>query len=153
MSPHLGAGATRASLTAAMDASPKHLHPVIKAVRDCGAAMVFVPQGAPPFRLPRDSNKPAIVIVGDDLHECTGPSGFHLPSIRRLIRQSCSFAVVSSAPQPDAYATMAVTAVATGKHTMIVETRPEQEIAWLALIQKLAPKRFIFLATVEGGHA
>jgi len=36
---------------------------------------------------------------------------------------------------------------------MLIETRPEQELAWVGLIQKLAPKRFIWLATIKGGHA
>lgn len=36
---------------------------------------------------------------------------------------------------------------------MLIETRPEQELAWVALIEKLAPGRFIQLATVEGGQA
>lgn len=151
--PTLNAGSTRANLNAAMEASPEYLRPILEVVRDHGAAMLFVPQGAEPFRLPSEPKKPAIIMIGDDFDRAMGPGGFHLPSIRRMIRASSAFAVVSSAPQPHAYLTIAAGVAMTRQNAMLIETRPEQEIAWLSLIQKLAPGRFIQLCTVEGGHA
>lgn len=145
--------ATRASLTAAMEKSPPHLRVILETVRDLGTAFLFVPQGPEAFRIPDEPRKPAIVLLGDDLEDCHGPDGFHMPSIRRAIRACSSFAIVSSAPQADAYEAIAQMAAATRRNVMLVETRLAQELAWLSLIQKLAPKRPILLATVEGGHA
>lgn len=145
--------ATRASLTAAMETMPDYLRPILEVVRDHGVAMLFAPQGMQAFRIPDQPKKPAIVIVGDDLDAAHGPGGFHMPSIRRAMRACSLFAVVSSAPQAHVYAGVAGFVAAMRQHVMLIETRPEQEIAWLALIQKLAPGRFIYLATVEGGRA
>ena len=153
MRPTLNAGATRASLTAAIDSTPAYLHPILEVVRDHGVAMLFVPQGTQAFRIPDQPKKPAIILIGDDLEAAHGPDGFHMPSIRRAIRACSSFAVVSSAPQAAVYATVAVGVAATRQHAMLIETRPEQELAWVGLIQKLAPGRFIQLATIVGGHA
>lgn len=144
--------ATRANLDLALKTTEPHLRPIIKAVRDHGVDMVFAKQGSEAFRLPRTSN-PAIIILGDDFDCAMGPEGFHLPSIRRAIRAAHSFAVMSSAPQSAVYTAMALTSVATRRNTMLIETRPEQEIQWVNLIQKLAPGRMVCLATVEGGHA
>jgi hypothetical protein len=151
--PFINAGATRASLTDLIENAPVYFQPILKVVRDHGVAMLFVPQGLQPFRIPDQPQKPAIILVGDDLEVALSPDGFHRPSIRRAIRACNSFAVISSAPQSDVYATVAVGVAATRHHAMLIETRPEQELAWVALIQTLAPGRFIQLATVEGGHA
>ncbi|VWX52971.1 hypothetical protein [Novosphingobium sp. 9U] len=145
--------ATRADLDHAMVNAAPHLRPIVKAVRDHGVDMLFAGQGAGAFRVPAGTTRPVIFMVGDDFDKALGPEGFHMPSIRRAIRSSHSFAIISSGPQADAYTAMALAAAATRQNTVIVETRPEQEIAWLALVQKLAPGRFIWLATVEGGHA
>lgn len=145
--------ATRANINLALEHSPAYLHPILEAVRDHGVGMMFVPQGLEAFRLPRDQKRPAIVIIGDDFESAVGPGGFHLPSIRRAIRACQYFAVVSSAPPPAVYLTVAVGAATLRQNAMLIETRPEQEIQWVSLIQKLAPGRFIQLATVEGGHA
>ena len=147
------APATRANLDRALEWSPPYLRPVIEAVRDHRVGMLFVGQSAEPFRIPDHPKRPAIVIIGDDFDRAVGPGGFHLPSVRRAIRGCHAFAVVSSAPQPDVYASIAATAALSRRNVMLIETRPEQELQWLSLIQKLAPKRFIWLATVEGGHS
>lgn len=145
--------ATRARLDDAMANAAPHLRPIVQAVRDHGVDMMFVPQGRGAFRIPAGRKQPVIFMIGDDFDCARGPDGFHLPSIRRSIRSARCFAVISSAPQLDAYSAMAVASAGTRGNTMIIETRPEQEIPWLALIQKLAPGRFIWLATVAGGHA
>jgi hypothetical protein len=60
--------------------------------------------------------------------------------------------VVAGAPDPDVYAAVTAGAVS-GLYVMIVETRPEHEIQWVSLIQKLAPGRPLILTTVRGGTA
>lgn len=147
------APATYAGLTAALEASPLYLRPILKAVRDHHCGMLFVGQTDEPFLIPNDPGRPAIITIGDDFDRAVGPSGFHLPSVRRAIRACQVFAVISSEPQPAAYASVAIAAAFLRENVMLIETRPEQEIAWLGLIQKFAPGRPITLATVEGGNA
>lgn len=147
------APATRADINLAIEASPEYLRPILESVRDHHVAMLFVGQSDAPFRMPTKSDRPNIVIIGDDFDQAIGPEGFHMPSIRRAIRACDAFAIVSSGPQAVVYASIAVTAAASRRNVMLIETRPEQEIPWLALVQKLAPRRHIWLATVKGGHA
>jgi len=151
MNDALHAPCTRANLDRAIAMAEPHLLPILKAVRDHSVAMFFVGQRAEPFRRPPD-RRPMIGILGDDFDKSVGPGGFHMASVRRLVRSCAAFAVVSSEPQPDVYSTMALTAVATRQNVLIVETRLIHEGEWLALIQKLAPGRPIIIATVEGGH-
>lgn len=149
----MNAPATRDGLTAALEFSPSYLKPIIESVRDHRVGMLFVGQTGKPFRAPIAARQPQIIIVGDDFDEAVGPEAFHMPSVRRAIRACEAFAVVSSGPQPVVYASIAATAAFARKNVMLIETRPEQEIPWLAIIQKLAPRRHIWLATVEGGRA
>lgn len=146
------APSTRAKLTEALEAAPPHLRSIVQAVRDDRVGLLIVGQSADPFRIPARSDKPAIVLIGDDFHEAIGPNGFHLPSIRRAIRTCSAFSVVSSAPPPDVYEAMASTAAVTRRNVMLIETRPDHEIDWANLIQKLAPRRPLILATVKGGR-
>lgn len=147
------AAMSRDGLSRAMQHAAPHLRSLLVAVRDHRMGFLFVPQGADPFRIPKRTDRPAIVLIGDDFETAQGPGAFHMPSVRRLVRGCDSFAVVSSAPAVELYATMAAAASMTRKSCMLIETRPEQEIQWVHLIQKLAPGRPICLATVKGGHA
>lgn len=112
--------------------------------------MLFTSQGSSAFRIP--AGRPAIVLIGDDLEQSTGPAGFHLPSVRRAIRASRAFAVVSATPTIDVYAGLTSVAIG-GVNVMIVETRLEHEFAWVELIQKLAPDQPLCISTVKGGRA
>ena len=114
--------------------------------------MLFVAQGTQAFAIPPRTGRAAVVLIGDDLDRSMGPEGFHLPSVRRVIRACSAFMVVSSAPSADLYAATTAGAVG-GKNVLIVETRPEHEIQWVSLIRKLAPGRPLCLATVRGGNA
>ncbi|MGH6898235.1 MAG: hypothetical protein ACREJ5_17080 [Geminicoccaceae bacterium] len=129
------------------------LEPIAEALR-CGCGHMIVMQHAGAFRLPRKPRlKPTITTIGDDLAQALGPSAFHLPSLRRLFRAAVGVAVVSGAPEPLVYRTMAAQVALSRQHVVIVETRIEQEIPWLDLIQKTAPKLPILLSTVPGGTA
>ncbi|QBM75875.1 hypothetical protein E2E30_08875 [Sphingomonas sp. AAP5] len=146
------ASATTARLDTAMEQAPPHLYPVLLAVRDHRVGMLFVGQDAGSFAIPKESTRPAIVLIGDDLEQSVGPDGFHMPSLRRLVRKCSAFTVVSSAPTAEIYAAGTAPAVG-GKNAVIIETRLAHEFQWVALIQKLAPGRPILLSTVKGGHA
>lgn len=152
MSGVLHASATTARLDVAMETAAPHLYPVLLAVRDHRVGMLFVGQDAGAFSIPTKHARPAVVLIGDDMEQSVGPEGFHMPSIRRMIRACSAFAVVSSVPTPEIYA--AGTAVAVGgKNVATIETRLAHEFQWVALIQKLAPGRPILLSTVKGGTA
>jgi hypothetical protein len=139
-------------LEAAWCQAPDHLKPVFAAVRDCGVGFLFVPQGAEPFRIPKGEKRPAIYLIGDDFDASRGPADFHLPSVRRAIRECVGFAVVGGGATEEIYAALAAGAVAGGR-VMIVETRLMHEAEWVELIQKLAPGRPLIWGTVRGGHA
>lgn len=151
----LHAGTTTAQINVGLEAvrvSAPHLVPIMLAVRDHRVGMLSVPQGAEAFAFPPDKRRKAVVLIGDDMETSIGPDGFHLPSIRRLIRACGAFAVVSGAATPDVYGALATAAVL-GRHALIVETRLEHEFQWVQLIQKLAPRRPLILSTVKGGTA
>ena len=146
------APATTARLDDAWHRAPAHFRPVIAAVRDHGVGMLLVSQGKQAFRLPRGEARPAVMMILDDFDTSHGPGGFHLPSIRRLIRNCSSFVLVAGEATERVYAT-AASAAASGARIMLVETRPEHEIPWAELIQKFAPGRPVLWSTVKGGRA
>lgn len=153
MNSAIHAPATTARLTAALAVAPDHLRPIILAVRDHRVGMLFVAQDAQPFWIPTEPKRTAaVVILGDDMEQSKGPDGFHMPSVRRAIRACQAFAVISSAPTADVYTSMGAAAVG-GRNAMIVETRLGHEFEWVALIQKLAPRRPLIISTVKGGTA
>lgn len=149
----LEAGLSRDRLNVVMDNLPPHLRSLLVAVRDHRVAFMFIPQNFDTFRIPARADRPSIVLIGDDMEAAHGPDGFHMPSLRRIIRGCSAFAVISSAPPADLYAAMASTTAMRRASTLLIETRLEQEIAWVGLIQKLAPGRPVVLATVTGGNA
>lgn len=153
MTPVVHAGTTTALIDRALAGGvAPHLVPVLIAVRDHRVGMLTVPQGAEAFPFPPEDRRKAVVLLGDDMDVSVGPNGFHMPSIRRLIRACGAFAVVSGAADPVVYAALTTAAIA-GKHALIVETRLAHELQWVALIQKLAPRAPLILSTVEAGHA
>ncbi|MCG5237124.1 hypothetical protein [Xanthobacter oligotrophicus] len=140
-------------LDALIRGGPEHLSILASAVRDYGVNMLNIVQSPTPFRINRHRNGPTIFLLGDDCESALGPVAFHMPSVRRAIRASSAFTIISCAPLPEAYDEAASVAVLARQHVMIVETRIEQEIPWMSLIQKLAPGKPLLLATVNGGHA
>ncbi|MFG1346124.1 hypothetical protein V5F59_14615 [Xanthobacter autotrophicus DSM 431] len=132
---------------------PKHLAVLAVAARYGHVDIVNDIQSRKPFGLTRDGSIPTIFLIGDDTEKSLGPSGFHRPSLKRAIRASEAFVLISCAPLAEAYAAAAHLAVDLRQHAMIVETRLEHEADWYNLIQNLAPGRPILLATVKGGRA
>ncbi|WP_155986380.1 hypothetical protein [Novosphingobium resinovorum] len=114
-------------------------------------AFMFVSQGSDAFRLPVASKKPTITVIGDDMVFALGPGAFHMPSVRRIIRASSSFAVVACEALEPMYDAMALAAATTRRNVLLIETRPEHEAAWVALIVKLAPGRPLTIGRVREG--
>jgi hypothetical protein len=131
-----------------------HLNPVFEAVRDFGVSILIAPQSKDSLdEALGDSRDASIVIVGDDTNRALGPDGFHKPSMRRLFQLATETAVISSAPPEHVYAGMATLAALARRFVVIVETRPEQEIAWVEFIQAANPNLAVLLVTIEAGRA
>ena len=128
----------------------RHLAPLYAAARDHGCIFGIVPQGAGPFN-PPPADRPAIIVIGDDLDRALGPSAFDERSLRRLLRGVRLAAVVACEPLPEIYAEAARHAVLLRKSVVIVETRPEHEITWFSLIKSIAPDAAFLLGSVKGG--
>jgi hypothetical protein len=144
---------SRANLDRKMDEAEPHLVPILEAVRDHKVGLMFVRQSGEAFRLPVDRKRSAMTIIGDDLHEALGPAGFHMPSVRRIIRASHTFAVISCAALEPVYDAMAFAASTARRNALLIETQPELEVEWVELIRKLAPGSPLTIATVKGGRA
>ncbi len=130
----------------------RYLSPLYQAVRDFGCALVIVTQGLEPFDLVT-AGMPVILVLGDDLDEALGPAAFDAKSLRRLLKGVRLAAVVACEPLPEIYASAARHAVLLRKDVVLVETQPEQEIAWVNLIKSIEPDTAFLLGSVKGGTA
>jgi hypothetical protein len=143
----------RERLTAAMESGrAPHLVPLWGAVRDFGVGLLIVPQKGGPFEPPR-KDVPAICIIGDDMKISLGPSGFHRRSLRRFIRSCGAGVVISCEAIARAYAVAATEASLRRHNVILIETRPQHEIAWVSLLRKINPHLGLLVATVENKGA
>ena len=129
-----------------------HLAPLYRAARDHECLVGIVPQGAGRFN-PPPADRPAIIVLGDDLVEALGPAAFHAQSLRQVLTGIRMAAIVACGPLPEIYATAARHAVLLRSNVVIVETRPEQEIAWIKLIRSIEPQAAVLIGSVKGGTA
>lgn len=137
----------RDRLTFAIDNGPEHWRPLMVAVRDAGVSLCVVSQGGEAFRPPSD--RPALVLMGDDMHTSQGPDAFHKSSLVRFVRRCSSAVIVASAPLVVAYAAAAAVAAGLRQNVIIVETRPEHEADWKAALDAIKPTLSFILCTVE----
>ncbi len=135
-------------------AKAPHLVPLLLAARDNGIGLMIMGQrGASFLDVLASATGPFIALIGDDTDRAVGPGHYHQDSLRRLASVIGGAMVVSSAPPVDAYAAMTVMPAVFGVNTVIVETRPEQEIPWVNALRSVQPDLPTILATVHGGHA
>jgi hypothetical protein len=123
-----------------------HLQPLMIAVRDGGIGLCVVPQGNEPFDPP--TNRPTVVILGDDMLEAKGPAAFHRRSLILFVRKCRGAVIVASEPIVAAYAAAAAMAVA-GFNAVIVETQPRHEADWKAALDAANPDLTYIIATVK----
>lgn len=142
----------KARLSYAIDHGPPHMRPIMTVVRDCGVVLGLVSQGRERFELPQ-RDRPAILLIGDDVHVAVGPSGFHRKSIKLFAKRCHSAVIVSCAPLVEAYATAALECAALQHDVILVETRIEHETAWKEFIEAARPGIGFLIATLkpEGG--
>ena len=130
----------------AADKAP-HLLPVVHAIRHHGVGFLVIPQRATDLdRGITLLTRPFIVLVGDDTDYALGPDQYDRAAFERLIGMTDGVAIISGAPPEEAYTGIAMMAVA-GGNGLIIETRPEQEIAWVNLVQTARPDMPILLCT------
>ncbi|MGL4961005.1 MAG: hypothetical protein ACRC67_07215 [Inquilinus sp.] len=134
----------------------EHLRPIFAAVRDLGVGLLLVRQVKPPemppvFELLTD--RPSIVLIGDDLHEAFGPAGFHDASLQALVRSARAATIISSGTVTPAYSAMALAPLLTGGNAIVVETQLPQEHAWVEKLNEINPALPVLISTVEGGRA
>ncbi len=131
-------------------ADAPHLLPIVHAIRDHGVGFLVIPQRATGLhRGIKLLKRPFIVMVGDDTDCALGPDQYDGKSLDRLIGMADGVAIISCAPPPEAYSSIALMAMAQ-RNGLIIETRPEQEIAWTNRVQAVCPEMPILLCTVKG---
>lgn len=129
-----------------------HLLPVLHAIRHHGAGFLVIPQRASDLdRGIALLARPFIVIVGDDTDAAFGPDQYDRAVLERLIGMVDGVAIISSAPPAEAYASIAMMTVV-DCNGLIIETRPEQEIAWTNLVQAVRPDMPILLCTPKASR-
>lgn len=131
-----------------------YLNAVFEVVRDHGVRLLTVEQISVSFvEVLDETTRPFIALVGDDTERSLGPDVFHRASLERLIRMADGAAVIASASPIEVYAGLAALAAFQRNNVIIVETRPEQEIAWVNFLQETVPGLPILLATVQTARA
>lgn len=127
-----------------------HLSPIWLAVRDHGVMFTVIKQGQDVLILP-EGRPPTIILIGDDGDASFGPGGFHSESLLAIAATLDAAVVISSVTQPELYWAGAAVAVACRRHVAIIETRPEQEWAWIAFLRSQRPGLRLLVGTAEGG--
>lgn len=133
----------------------EHLRPIFAAVRDYGVGFLSVRQARSPDKPPAFellTDRPSIVLIGDDLHEAFGPAGFDPGSLEALVLSARGAAIISSGSNTPAYSAMALAALLTGGNTIIVETQLTQEQAWVDRLNEINPALPLMISTVEAGR-
>jgi len=137
-------------IVSAASSHAPHLASVLEVVRDHGVKLLIVPQIAEPMTEALDTAmRPFIAVIGDDTERSVGPGYFDKASLDRLIGMADGAAVVSSAPNKDVYQGLSALAALFARNVLIVETRPEQEIAWVKAIQAAKANLPLIVCTVE----
>lgn len=134
----------------------EHLRPIFEAMRDYGVGLLLVPQTKPPEMPPTFEllgDRPSIVLLGDDKHVAFGPAGFHVPSLEALVLSARGAAIISSGTATPAYSAMALAALLTGSHAIIVETQLQQEKAWIDRLNEINPALPLLISTPAGVRA
>ncbi len=132
----------------AMPQTPSYLKPVFEVVRDYGVGYLTLLQngdGLEPDRL--KSQNPMITVVGDDTNDALGPTAFDAATLKILTLRASCVAIISSEPVPNIYTLFSLMTGLLRANTLIIETRPEQEHAWVDYIRTLAPHTPVILST------
>jgi hypothetical protein len=118
---------------------PQHLEAVFAAIRAGRLTFVVVPQGSRYRSLPDNAtNRPLLLVLGDDMDTSRGPGAFDTKTLRRALGSAGHVTVYAAGAEARHYATAVAAAQRHGK-AVIVECQPHTESAWLAAAGRFAP--------------
>lgn len=132
----------------AMPQTPPYLKPVFEVVRDYGVGYLTLLQngdGLEPDKL--NSQVPMITVVGDDTNVALGPAAFDAATLKILTLRASCVAIISSEPVPNIYTLFSLMTGLLRANTLIIETRPELEHAWVDYIRAIAAHTPVILST------
>lgn len=138
---------SRERLTFAIEGGPQHWRPIYMAVRDFGVQLAIIEQRAGAFRPPTD--KPVLMVVGDDVAVPLGPAGFHRKSLRHFIGRCHAVVVVSCEPLVPLYAMAASCAAGWRRDTLLIESQPRWEQDWIDLVKASNPAAKLVVGAVR----
>ena len=139
--------ASRERLSFVVDHGPEHLRPLYLAARDWGVRLATIEQRAGRFDPP--TNRPVVMVLGDDTLVPLGPMGFHRKSVRRFAARCRLVVVVSCAPLVTCYAAAAACAAGLRRDVLIVESQPRWESDWLDLVKGANPSIQVIVGAVR----
>ncbi len=107
---------------------------MLNAVGDHNIRIVLAQHDPRPFHDALLTDYPYIALIGDD-DPAKGPEGFHLETLKKVIRSVDYALIISGQAKTDLYRFMSLVPSFLRVNSMIVETLPEQEEAWSDLIR------------------
>ncbi len=138
----------------ASDLTPRHLKSVFEAARDYKIGFMYFPQNHQKADLEKlNAAKAFVAIVGDDIDCSMGPDHFDAVFMQTLLEKAFSIAVISSAVVEDVYTLFAEIAGLWRKSMVIIETRPEHEMQWIARVNEIAPNTHLVVSTPKPEEA
>jgi len=132
----------------AMPQTPPYLKPVFEVVRDYGVGYLTLLQNGNGLESDKLNNQtPVITVVGDDTNAALGPGAFDTATLKILTLRASCVAIISSEPVLNIYTLFSLMTGLLRANTLIIETRPEQEYAWVDYIRTLTPHTPVILST------
>ncbi|MGE0190131.1 MAG: hypothetical protein AB7Q04_12710 [Steroidobacteraceae bacterium] len=142
--------ATRAQIDAMINlpATPGHIKSILKVVRDYGVVYIALLQNGDALPSEKLNNPvPSVTVIGDDTDKALGPEGFDALTLRVCAMRASSIAIISSETVPNIYTLFSLMSGLLRAHTLIIETRPEQERAWIDYVQAISSDVPVILST------
>lgn len=128
----------------------RHLVPIWQAVAERDVTHATVMQNDGRWTIPE--GRPVVLIVGDDLTEAKGPRAFSARSLRAFLSRCSAIAFMGGAPHAGVYAEAARRAAEDRETVAIIESQPEHAEAWVALVDKMAPKAALLICLPHPGE-
>ncbi|SEG69710.1 hypothetical protein SAMN04488144_14523 [Methylobacterium sp. 190mf] len=135
---NLNAFVTRDHLIAASGKHQARVEPVWSAIR-AGCGLLLLEQNGLCFD-PPPMGMGAVIVIEDDTWDGTsGPDGFDAVSVHRLISRVDTISILPHGAVTEAFAAAATEAMQWG-WSLVIQTRPEHELAWLLEVAMAAPR-------------
>lgn len=120
-----------------------HLDPVVRALQDGTFGLAVIDPLPAPFELPE--TELSVVVICDTGRVIYGPSGFDWVPLAEAARCAGNLVVISAWSPPEAPYHRAIVHASEGRSSLIVETHPGRESAWLSFFGDVVPGRWVQL--------